>query len=105
MGDVHGPIGPQLIPNTRFPNDARYSRPSIWLHCILSLPVQSERREIPNPKSTLSTTKRILVTGGAGFLGSFLCERLVDAGHDVICIDNFFTSQKSNVTHLLGRAN
>ncbi len=45
--------------------------------------------------------KRILVTGGAGFLGSYLCERLVGQGHDVICLDNFFTSQKSNVDHLL----
>jgi len=49
--------------------------------------------------------KRILVTGGAGFLGSHLCERLVEAGHDVICLDNFFTSQKSNVVHLLAAAN
>ena len=49
--------------------------------------------------------QRILVTGGAGFLGSHLCECLVDAGHDVICLDNFFTSQKSNVTHLLGKPN
>ncbi len=49
--------------------------------------------------------KRILVTGGAGFLGSHLCERLVDQGHDVICLDNFFTSQKTNVTHLLARPN
>ncbi|QEG41101.1 UDP-glucuronic acid decarboxylase family protein [Roseimaritima ulvae] len=48
---------------------------------------------------------RILVTGGAGFLGSHLCERLVDEGHDVICLDNFFTSQKSNVSHLLKRPN
>jgi UDP-glucuronate decarboxylase len=48
---------------------------------------------------------RILVTGGAGFLGSHLCERLVDEGHDVICVDNFFTSQKTNVAHLLGRPN
>ena len=45
--------------------------------------------------------KRILVTGGAGFLGSHLCERLVRQGHDVICLDNFFTSQKGNVEHLL----
>jgi UDP-glucuronate decarboxylase len=45
--------------------------------------------------------KRILVTGGAGFLGSHLCERLVAQGHDVICLDNFFTSQKTNVAHLL----
>lgn len=49
--------------------------------------------------------KRILVTGGAGFLGSHLCDRLVAQGHDVICLDNFFTSQKSNVEHLLGRQN
>ncbi|MCD0462742.1 UDP-glucuronic acid decarboxylase family protein [Roseiconus lacunae] len=49
--------------------------------------------------------ERILVTGGAGFLGSYLCERLVDEGHDVICLDNFFTSQKSNVSHLLDRPN
>jgi UDP-glucuronate decarboxylase len=48
---------------------------------------------------------RILVTGGAGFLGSHLCERLVQEGHDVICLDNFFTSQKTNVAHLLGRTN
>jgi UDP-glucuronate decarboxylase len=49
--------------------------------------------------------ERILVTGGAGFLGSHLCERLVEEGHDVICLDNFFTSQKTNVAHLLGRPN
>jgi UDP-glucuronate decarboxylase len=49
--------------------------------------------------------QRILVTGGAGFLGSHLCERLVREGHDVICLDNFFTSQKSNVEHLLGKPN
>jgi len=49
--------------------------------------------------------KRILITGGAGFLGSHLCDRLVGQGHDVICVDNFFTSQKSNVGHLLGCGN
>lgn len=53
----------------------------------------------------MSSIKRVLVTGGAGFLGSHLCERLVEDGHDVVCLDNFFTSQKSNVTHLLGRSN
>ena len=53
----------------------------------------------------MAALKRILVTGGAGFLGSHLCERLVDAGHDVICLDNFFTSQKTNVATLLGRPN
>ena len=49
--------------------------------------------------------KRILVTGGAGFLGSHLCDRLVARGDDVICLDNFFTSQKSNIEHLLGKRN
>lgn len=53
----------------------------------------------------MSQIKRILVTGGAGFLGSHLCERLVAQGHDVICLDNFFTSQKTNVAHLLKHAN
>jgi UDP-glucuronate decarboxylase len=48
---------------------------------------------------------RILVTGGAGFLGSHLCEQLVEEGHDVVCLDNFFTSQKTNVAHLLDRPN
>lgn len=53
----------------------------------------------------MSLIKRILVTGGAGFLGSHLCERLVAEGHDVLCLDNFFTSQKSNVDHLLDSHN
>jgi UDP-glucuronate decarboxylase len=45
--------------------------------------------------------KKLLVTGGAGFLGSHLCERLLEAGHDVLCVDNFFTGTKSNVAHLM----
>ena len=45
--------------------------------------------------------KRILVTGGAGFLGSHLCQVLVEQGHDVICVDNFFTGSKDNIVHLL----
>ncbi|MBW1956904.1 MAG: SDR family oxidoreductase [Deltaproteobacteria bacterium] len=49
--------------------------------------------------------KRILVTGGAGFLGSHLCDRLVTEGHDVMCLDNFFTGTKKNIAHLLGKAN
>jgi UDP-glucuronate decarboxylase len=53
----------------------------------------------------VASIQRILVTGGAGFLGSHLCERLVGEGHDVICLDNFFTSQKTNVAHLLGKPN
>jgi UDP-glucuronate decarboxylase len=52
-----------------------------------------------------SSLKRVLVTGGAGFLGSHLCDRLVGQGHDVICLDNFYTSQKLNIAHLLGKAN
>jgi UDP-glucuronate decarboxylase len=52
-----------------------------------------------------SAYKRVLITGGAGFLGSHLCDRLVEQGHDVICLDNFFTSQKTNVAHLLQRPN
>ncbi len=46
--------------------------------------------------------KRILVTGGAGFLGSHLCERLLERGADVVCVDNFFTGAKRNIAHLLG---
>jgi len=45
--------------------------------------------------------KRILVTGGAGFLGSHLCERLLNEGNDVICLDNFFTGRRSNILHLM----
>jgi len=45
--------------------------------------------------------KKILVTGGAGFLGSHLCERLLDEGNEVVCLDNYFTGQKQNVVHLL----
>lgn len=47
--------------------------------------------------------KRILVTGGSGFLGSHLCERLLNQGHEVLCVDNFFTGTRSNVEHLIGR--
>lgn len=46
--------------------------------------------------------KRILVTGGAGFLGSHLCDRLIEQGNDVICIDNLFTGSKDNIRHLMG---
>ena len=59
----------------------------------------------PSFKESGSAYERILVTGGAGFLGSHLCRRLVNEGHDVICLDNFFTSQKSNVADLIGRNN
>ncbi len=46
--------------------------------------------------------RRVLVTGGAGFLGSFLCERLIEQGHEVLCVDNLYTGSKRNVIHLLG---
>lgn len=57
------------------------------------------------PCSRMHKVKRILVTGGAGFLGSHLCDRLVAQGHDIICLDNLFTSQKTNIEHLLGKKN
>lgn len=47
------------------------------------------------------TRKRVMVTGGAGFLGSHLCERLLSEGHDVLCVDNYFTGRKDNIVHLL----
>jgi len=49
----------------------------------------------------MTQNKRILVTGGSGFLGSHLCQRLLDAGHDVLCVDNYFTGRKENIRHLL----
>ena len=49
--------------------------------------------------------KRVLVTGGAGFLGSHLCERLLAAGHDVLCVDNYFTGRRENISGLMGRPN
>ena len=47
-------------------------------------------------------SKKILITGGAGFLGSHLCDRLIESGHDILCVDNFFTGSKRNVEHLIG---
>ncbi len=49
--------------------------------------------------------KRVLITGGSGFLGSHLCERLLNDGHDILCLDNFFTGTKQNVVHLLKKPN
>jgi UDP-glucuronate decarboxylase len=48
-----------------------------------------------------STNLRVLVTGGAGFLGSHLCERILADGDEVLCVDNFFTSRRENIAHLL----
>src|SRR5882724_938442 len=46
-------------------------------------------------------TRKVLVTGGAGFIGSHLCDRLIQSGHDVLCVDNYFTGTKRNIAHLL----
>ena len=48
---------------------------------------------------------KTLITGGAGFLGSHLCDRLIEDGHDVLCLDNFFTGTKQNIAHLIGKPN
>ena len=48
------------------------------------------------------SSSRVLVTGGAGFIGSHLCEALLHAGHEVLCVDNLYSSSKSNIMHLLG---
>ena len=51
----------------------------------------------------MSARKKVLVTGGAGFVGSHLCDRLIEGGHDVLCVDNFFTGTRDNILGLLGR--
>jgi UDP-glucuronate decarboxylase len=53
-------------------------------------------------KKKIANRKRVLVTGGAGFLGSHLCERLLERGDDVLCVDNFYSGTRDNVTHLIG---
>jgi UDP-glucuronate decarboxylase len=59
-----------------------------------------------NSMSTSSIARnRVLITGGAGFLGSHLCEKLVDQGKEVLCVDNYFTGQRANIAHLLDRPN
>jgi UDP-glucuronate decarboxylase len=66
-------------------------------HVTISDPKKSEM-------NNYRLRKRVLVTGGAGFLGSHLCDRLVADGHDVLCVDNFFTGTRDNIEHLLGSA-
>ena len=62
-------------------------------------------KQVREPTSMKHYIERILVTGGAGFIGSHVCDRLVDQGHDVICLDNLFTGAKANISHLLDRPN
>jgi len=68
------------------------SRSSFGVRCESQLSGQGQE----------NTFKRVLVTGGAGFLGSHLCRRLLEQGHEVICVDNYFTSQRSNIADLIG---
>jgi UDP-glucuronate decarboxylase len=73
--------------------------------CAQSLRLRSLTRTHGSSPMKQASQRRILVTGGAGFLGSHLCDRLVNRGDDVLCVDNFFTGSKRNVSHLLGRDN
>jgi len=57
------------------------------------------------PTQASPVPRRVLVTGGAGFLGSHLCDRLVAEGHEVLCVDNYFTGRRANIAHLLERPN
>ena len=67
------------------------------MYCSLLI-LRTELKQLFDAEKTM---KRILVTGGAGFIGSHLCERLLQNGHDVICLDNYVTGNKSNIRHLL----
>jgi UDP-glucuronate decarboxylase len=69
-------------------------------------PFHSETNNMAKSKQLRAfQRKRVLVTGGAGFLGSHLCDRLVAEGHDVLCLDNFYTGTRVNISHLLGKPN
>lgn len=69
------------------------------IHTTLRNVFRSEKLQIKE------TMKRILVTGGAGFIGSHLCEKLIGEGHDVVCLDNYFTGNKENIRSLMGCGN
>ena len=70
----------------------------------LELEGRSGLQENDNLVDMAYNARRVLVTGGSGFLGSHLCERLLEQGHEVLCVDNFFTGRRSNVVHLLGES-
>ena len=69
-------------------------------HYLFSL-----RPSIELTQQALFMSQRILITGGAGFLGSHLCDRMIAAGNEVICLDNYFTGRRQNITHLLDHPN
>src|SRR5439155_15671125 len=58
-----------------------------------------------NRSKCMAKTMRILVTGGAGFIGSHLCDRLIANGDEIVCLDNFFTGRRANIRHLLDHKN
>jgi UDP-glucuronate decarboxylase len=68
--------------------------------CVVALIPPCRHRGWDRAEANLE--QRILVTGGAGFIGSFLCEALLERGHEVLCVDNYFTSARRNIEHLLG---
>ena len=68
-------------------------------------PLEARQATAPQYHFPLDSTMRTLVTGGAGFLGSHLCDRLLADGHEVICLDNLFTGSKANIAHLLAKPN
>ena len=70
----------------------------------MTVRTEDTSKPAPGPASS-PVARRVLVTGGAGFLGSHLCERLVADGHEVLCIDNYFTGRRGNVAHLLDSPN
>jgi UDP-glucuronate decarboxylase len=71
------------------------------LQVIKELPTVKRELRGKKGQKAMHLQKRVLVTGGAGFLGSFLCEQLLNAGCDVVCVDNFYTGTKRNIAHLL----
>src|SRR5262245_17295515 len=74
------------------------TRGFLWISGLGSPPLHPREQE---DIEAMMLRKRVLVTGGAGFLGSHLCERLLAQGHDVLCVDNFFTGTKDNVLTLI----
>ena len=95
-----GPQPPGLILFNSLPK----IRPADVIPAMKRIPVKGRQRIRPgrgNNSQGKIDMKKILITGGAGFLGSHLSERLLGEGHDVICLDNFFTGSKNNILHLL----